>query len=94
MENLEDAEVLEVYDSNKPYHMNSAEIEMLPLKSTLDSEGDSVVDENEPWTLQNWLYPPDLPRACQLLRKENIGRIVALVLGLICIIILNDLRKH
>lgn len=75
MENLEDAEVIEVYDSNKINHMNSAEIEMLPLKSTLDSEDDNFTDENEPWTLQNWLYPPDLPRACQLLRKDNIGRI-------------------
>ena len=55
--------------------MKSEEIEMLPLKSRLDSEDESFFNEEEPWTLQNWLHPPDLPGSCQLLRKENIGRL-------------------
>ncbi len=29
--------------------------------------------EVKPWNLQDWLYPPHLPRSCQLLRMENIA---------------------
>jgi hypothetical protein len=31
------------------------------------------IHEARPWNLQDWLYPPDLPRSCQLLRRENIA---------------------
>jgi hypothetical protein len=41
-----------------------------------------------PWNLQDWLYPPHLPRSCQLLRKENIAipacyLLVGLLMGLV-----------
>jgi len=31
------------------------------------------LQEDRPWTLQNFLFPPDIPRQCQLLRPENIA---------------------
>jgi hypothetical protein len=31
------------------------------------------LEGSRPWNLQDWLYPPHLPRECQLLRKENIA---------------------
>jgi hypothetical protein len=31
------------------------------------------IHEARPWNLQDWLYPPNLPRSCQLLRRENIA---------------------
>lgn len=31
------------------------------------------VDESKPWNLQDFLFPPELPRSCQLLRPENIA---------------------
>ena len=73
------------------------EIEMLPLKPTLDSEDESFVSEKEPWTLQNWLHPPDLPRACQLLRKENIGKFAVTlkisISSVYIIVVLNYFRE-
>jgi MFS family permease len=38
--------------------------------SALDSLGSSSSTE---WNLHDWLYPPQLPRSCQLLRRENIA---------------------
>eukprot|EP00980_Cylindrotheca_fusiformis_P028041 scaffold22577_cov122-Cylindrotheca_fusiformis.AAC.20 len=56
---------------------NSEHIEMLPLTGTYvkaDGENDeNVVEEYKSWNFQDWLYPPQLPRTCQLLRKENIA---------------------
>jgi len=71
MEKLENAEVLEVYEDGQK--VKSSEIEMLPLKPKLESEEDTFVAENQQWNLRNWMYPPELPRACQLLRKENLA---------------------
>lgn len=31
------------------------------------------VDQSKPWNLQDFLFPPQLPRSCQLLRQENIA---------------------
>jgi hypothetical protein len=31
------------------------------------------VEEDKPWNLQDFLFPPELPRSCQLLRPENIA---------------------
>lgn len=73
MEKLDNAEVTEVYKVSQTDPVKSSEIEMLPLKPKLDSEEDTFVPEKQTWTLQNWLYPPELPRSCQLLRKENLA---------------------
>jgi hypothetical protein len=54
-------------------------IEMVPLTGSADDDEAvilyplQVVEEDKPWNLEDWLYPPDLPRSCQLLRKENIA---------------------
>jgi hypothetical protein len=56
---------------------DSKQIEMQPLTGrkieTDEEELERVVEENETWSFQDWLHPPHLPRACQLLRKENIA---------------------
>lgn len=44
--------------------------------------------EERPWNLQDFLYPPALPRSCQLLRKENIAipvsyLLVGILMGLL-----------
>jgi BT1 family len=31
------------------------------------------LDENKPWNLEDFLFPPEMPRQCQLLRPENIA---------------------
>ena len=62
----------------------SVEVEMQPLTSCSvdDEEGDRefvrVVEKphhpKDFWqALEDWLFPPDLPRSCQLLRPENIA---------------------
>lgn len=69
--------------------ISAKEIEMRPLtadsfeddelevmESPFEDEPDGaikVVDPNKPWNLEDWLYPPELPRSCQLLRKENLA---------------------
>lgn len=60
------------------------EIELRPLTQVSDDVEtfedefiDSVVyprlDEDKPWSLNDFLFPPELPRTCQLLRRENIA---------------------
>lgn len=36
-------------------------------------EQDDDAAAKKAWNLEDWLYPPHLPRSCQLLRKENIA---------------------
>ncbi|KAG7372278.1 folate/biopterin transporter [Nitzschia inconspicua] len=36
-------------------------------------ESDGIFITSKPWNLEDWLYPPHLPRECQLLRPENIA---------------------
>lgn len=63
----------------------TTEIEMAPLTGKAinenNDEGDGIakvvyprVDGGDkPWTFEDWLFPPHLPRSCQLLRRENIA---------------------
>lgn len=66
---------LEVDDSE----IDWKETEMMPLsRTTMDEETREKiiyprVEEEKPWNLEDWLYPPHLPHSCQLLRKENIA---------------------
>jgi BT1 family len=39
----------------------------------LEAEADGIFITPRPWNLEDWLYPPHLPRECQLLRIENIA---------------------
>jgi hypothetical protein len=77
------------HDNNNDDDDESAQIEMRPLNMDKDDVGngdqilkeqllleqgaDGIFVEQKPWNLQDWLYPPHLPRSCQLLRRENIA---------------------
>ena len=68
-------------DASPSNGKDQKEIEMQPLKpSDSHDEEDAIeklmyprVEEDKPWNLEDWLYPPHLPRSCQLLRRENIA---------------------
>ncbi|KAL3931193.1 MAG: hypothetical protein SGARI_004270, partial [Bacillariaceae sp.] len=48
-------------------------LRMEKLLAPTGGDPDGIFLEDKPWNLQDWLYPPHLPRSCQLLRRENIA---------------------
>jgi BT1 family len=77
---------LRASNHSKPHRVEDKEIEMQPLTSSESSYEDidrveklldpieiEVQVEAKPWNLEDWLFPPHLPRSCQLLRPENIA---------------------
>jgi hypothetical protein len=62
-------------DSDFP-HQRSDKL-LNPIEIDVDDEFVQEYDDDDtlkkPWNLEDWLYPPHLPRSCQLLRMENIA---------------------
>ena len=53
---------------------NGGDIELTGGKDQHDHETYDLSQLNDrPWNLHDWLYPPHIPRSCQLLRRENIA---------------------
>lgn len=72
LDDEDNAKVIEMRPLNVDNDDDSARIEKL-LAPTQEEGMPSPVEADRPWNLQDWLYPPHLPRSCQLLRKENLA---------------------
>jgi hypothetical protein len=50
-------------------------MEQLLAPTAVAEEADGIFrdDDEKAWNLHDWLYPPHLPRSCQLLRRENLA---------------------
>lgn len=59
------------YSDHEEVESNAKVSEMQPLQ--MDKEVDEIPSMRAGWSLEDWLFPPGVPRECQLLRKENIA---------------------